>query len=481
MKPTIYKLILLLFAASLWRCGEPPTSSLEAAEIKYSLARQYTGIGSNVFTIEVPDGADKKYNYSVNSLDVTADVELGRVYPLTSKAINFSYTSEGVHSVDFRVGKANGTPYIFEILAWEFSTERPTPPIISFARTVTRSLSNNLLVSDTRTPTTDAIWLGGDVSTFGKSPVVDGGFWQQMPLTTLVVPVTLTEGDGPKVVEAKFRNAFGNEGAPGIPAEILLKQTPPTDCDAQLIAPIVSNNKISLKLSATDRLPTYYSVLGDVGAVISQKAFRSGEVVTLFVEPSPGLKRLNVAIEDVAGNICLSKDLVVTLDPAFKSERIFVKDHPFWTDAEDVVLDIYFDHFTDQEPLQIKVTGDVSGPNTNAWLPYAPGVAVTLAPTTSGSRRIFAQYKDAAGVESYLIGKRLFLKPAVTVVNAGAPMVSVAASNISGAESLSITGCVEPYAAVAYTEAYPCHPNAAAVVVTYRFSDGSTLVRSATP
>ncbi len=462
-------LILALVA-----CGPSPSStSSSLVDVTYAMTRQYTGMLSNTLVIDVPEGTGDGFLFSVASAGATANVAMATMHPLESQSIQFAYVTEGIHAVDFKVEQKNGTPYVFEILTWEYSTEIPVPPIISFTKRVTRSLSNNLLVSDSRSSNTSEIWVGGDVSTAGKRTIDGGGFWEDLPTTGLAVPVTLSAGDGVKYVHAKFRNLFGNVSDPAIPADILLKQTPPTQCAVQVQSAIVADNQASLKLTATDPYPLSYSVFGDVGAVVSQKAFTSGDVVSVFVEPTPGTKRLVVSIEDIAGNVCLNEEVLVTLDPAVEGEGIYVRDHPYWTNSENILVDAYFDHFADQEPLQLKITGDVSGANTNTWIPYATGVTMSLNPSSSGSRRIFAQYKDAYGVESYLVAKRIYLKPEVTIA---ANVLTL--SPIPGTSSVSIVGCTESYTGVAYATNYACQKIAPTVDVTYTFDNASTLTLS---
>ncbi len=446
--------------------------------MSYSLSRQYTGQTTDTLTLDVLGGSDDRYSFSLYSESAYSNIEQDKLLPLASQTISLSYASEGVHFADFKVQKASGQPYIFEILTWEYSTEIPDVPIISFDRPATNSLANNLLISDSRTPNTTGIWIQGDVSSAGKSEVVDGGYWDELKLTDKAARISLTPGDGPKVVNGKFRNIFGTESALASPAEIILKQTPPSGCDAELLTPTIGNNKVSIKMAVKDPYQTTYSVTGDVRSVVDQRVFADGEIVFVYVSPNPGKKNLVVFINDIAGNTCLAKDLVVTLDPNFASERIDVVGHPYWSDTENVTLDVFFDHFADQEPLQLKITGDVSGPNTNAWIAYQTGIAVTFNPTASGRRRVFAQYKDAKGVESYLITTAVFLKPTITLVDAGAPFKNVVVSNISDTATVTISGCAETYANVAYQAAFLCQPNVPTVSVAYLFQDGSTLTRS---
>ena len=131
--------------------------------------------------------------------------------------------------------------------------------------------------------------------------------------------------------------------------------------------------------------------------------------------------------------------------------------------------------------MQLKLTGDIAGPNTNNYLPYAQGLPVALSPSTTGQRRIFAQYKDVDGVESYLITKSIFLKPGVTLTDIGGGQKSVVASNILGATTLTIVGCVETFTDVAWAAGYTCTPSAASIDVTWKFPSGSNLVKSAVP
>jgi hypothetical protein len=473
--------LVLACSATQWRCSGTPSVSEDVAEFTYTLDRKFTGVGTNTLTIDVPGGSDDRYTFSLHSEDSAIDVEEDAWLPLESQTITLTYTTEGVHFADFKVQKDNGIPYVFEILTWEYSKEVPDAPIVSFAQRATRTLTNNLLVSDSRTSTTSGIWIQGDVSTAGKAEIEDGGFWEDLPLTTLAVPVTLSEGNDPKVVNAKFRNVFGNPGELGIPAEIILKQTPPTGCAAEAMAPIIANNKLDIKLNATDPYDTLYSIVGDVRAVVSQKTFVDDEIISVFVEPTEGNKTVTVYIEDIAGNVCLSQEINVELDPHYQSEGIFIDDVSYWTESEDITLSVFFNHFEDQEPLQIKLSGDVSGPNANTWLDANEAIDLSLLPTTTGSRRIFAQYKDVDGNESYLITKRVFLKPTITLQDTGGGTFDVVVSHILDAESLTITGCQEVYAAVAWAAAFTCEPNAVEVSVTYNFADDVTLTKSAAP
>jgi hypothetical protein len=472
-------LLPLVSTIVMLSCSKASTSK-SSFNLLYDLEREYTGKLTNNLNIEVLDQGSDEYLFSISSPLAAASVSEDVLHPLENQTISFSYGTEGVYSVDFKVARKNGTPYIHQILTWEYSTETPDPPVISFANAATRFQSLNLIVSDSRTTDTTELWLTGDIETAGKT-VVDDGYWETLPLSQLVVPVTLTSGDGYKTVRGKFRNIFGNESEEGYPAQILLKQTPPTNCTVTPIATTINTNKLSLQLNATDPYQMYYSVMGAVKNVINQRAFSDGEIAYIFVEPTPGSKTVVVTMDDIAGNNCLQEEIVVTVDPEFESEAIIVKDATYWTNDDNITLDIFFEHFPNQDPIELKITGDVSGPNINTWIPYQRDIPVTFNPTTSGSKRIYAQYKDSFGDESYLITKRIYLKPSVILQDVGAPDVNVVASHILDATSMTITGCSVTYNEVAYQAAFPCTPTAASISVTWNFESGPALVISETP
>ena len=471
--------LLLSSMIVMLSCSKAGTTK-SSFNLLYDLEREYTGKVTNKLDIEILDEGKDEYFFSISSPLATADIAEDVLHPLENQTISFTYGAEGVYSADFKVARKNGTPYIHQILTWEYSTVTPDPPVISFANSATRFQSLNLTVSDSRTTDTTEIWLTGDIEKSGKT-IVDDGYWEELPLSQLVVPITLTAGDGYKTVSGKFRNIFGNESEEGYPAQILLKQTAPTNCDATPISTTINTNKLSLQLNATDPYQMYFSVMGAVRNVINQQAFTDGEIVYIFVEPTPGSKTIVVTMDDIAGNNCLQKEVVVTVDPEFESEAIVVNDATYWTNDDNITLDVFFEHFPDQDPIQLKITGDVSGPNVNTWIPYQTDIPVTFNPTTSGSKRIYAQYKDSFGDESYLITKRIYLKPSVVLQDIGAPDVNVVASQIIDATSMTITGCSVTYNEVTYQAAFPCTPIAASISVTWNFEDGPALVISETP
>jgi|GEM_PF-3077506 len=465
--------VTMLFSA----CTETSSSSSSPIiEFNYELDRKYTGTTTNSLNIEVTGGASADFEFSIANTSATSDVELDSYQALESGAVNFTYANEGVYSADFKIRDKNGIPFVFEVMTWEYSTERPDPPVISFAASATKYLTNSLVVSDSRTANTDAIWISGDVDTTGKTIEADGGYWEDLDLETSAVGVTLSAGEGLKTIRARFRNIFGNESEEAVPAEIIVKQTAATNCTAEPLSTTIANNKLSLKLNATDPYQMYYSATGSLGAPVSQKEFDDDEVVFVYVEPSPGSKTVNIYIDDIAGNRCLEKTMTIVLDPDYESEGIWVQNKTYWTDDENVTLDIFFDHYPSQEPLELKITGDIVGSNINSWIPYAQGLPATLTPTTSGSRRIYAQYRDKDGTLSYLISKTIFLKPTITFVP-GAPD-TVVVSNIAGAETLTITGCTETYTDVAWQATFTCSGSPVAGSVTYTFEDATTLTKN---
>ncbi len=470
---------IVLALTMLAACG-PPTKGVDSnlVTFSYSLARQYTGKVENSVTIIVDGESDDRFVYEVASDSASVDKPTGS---LKSETVTLTYSAEGLYKADFKIDRVTGSPFIYEVLSWEYSTEKPDAPIISFADSATKSLTNFLQVSDSRSSNTTGIWLKGDIVIPSGSTEEDGGYWQDITSSQLKVPLTLTTGDGLKTVHAKFQNIYGNASAEAEPAEIILKQNAATECKVSLLNPTIANNKVSLKLFATDPYQMYYSVTGDVKAVVDSRAFTDRDIVYVYVEPTPGEKTIYVTLQDIAGNICEETTVNVTLDPNTPSERIEVENSKYWTDSTDVVLDVYFEYFAEQEPLEVKITGDVTGPNVRVWLTSLADIAVSLTPTTSGERRIYAQYRDSYGDTSYLLAKQIFLQPGISITDIGGGQRTVTVSLIPGTKHMTITGCSETYNQVDLTASYTCTPNAGTISVTWTFNDDSTLNKTGAP
>lgn len=466
--------LVLAFGCSLSGCGQKDQSSVKnAIDVNYTLERRYTGKQSNVLSIDVIEPLDVPYFFSVHSDDAAPDLD-GGLHELKSQTITFTYASEGLHSAELKIAKANGESFIDEILPWEYSGSVPDPPIISFALDVTRTRSVNLIVADIRSPSATEIWIGGDVEAQGLAPVENGGQWHDLQAATVSVPVMLAPGDGAKHVEAKLRNIYGTESQDDT-ADILLKQTAPAGCAAVVTTPIVNDGNVKVQLSGVDASGVYYSVLGDVSSAIGPVRFSNGDTVTIPAKQVIGEKNLNVIISDIAGNVCFDQTLTAMVDPNYMDEVILVHGGVHWTDTEDIVLDIYFAHTPEQEPIQLEITGDVEGEFVNRWFDYQLNVPVTLTPSASGSRTIQARIRDANGVESFVIARRIFLKPSVALADLGNGLSGVIASPIPGIRSMTITGCSEAYDEVQYSAVFDCHQTGTTVEVTYLFTDTTSL------
>jgi len=475
----VKKLAAAFAVLTFGSCG-PTTKGVDnnLITLNYSLARQYTGKVDNTVSILLDMDEDERFTYSLTSDGATVDKPQGT---LKNETITLSYLTEGIYQAKFKIDRVTGSPFIEELFSWEYSREIPDAPIISFEKTATNSRTNFLLVSDSRSSNTTGIWLKGGLTTPAGLQEEDGGYWSDIKADELKVPITLTAGDGLKTINAKFQNIFGNYSADAVPAEIILKQTKAENCKVSLLNPTIPNNKVSLKLFATDPYQMYYSVTGDVRAVVDSRTFTDGEVVYVYVEPSAGVKTIFVTLQDIAGNVCLEDEVTVTIDPNTPSERIDVANAKYWTDSANVTLDVYFDHFAEQDPLEVKITGDVSGPNTGNWLSSLEGIAVSLLPATSGERRIYAQYRDSYGEESYLLAKQIYLLPGITITDIGGGQRTVTVSVIPGTKHLTITGCTETYQQVSLVASYTCTPNAGTIAVTWTFTDDSTLTKSGAP
>jgi hypothetical protein len=277
----------------------------------------------------------------------------------------------------------------------------------------------------------------------------------------------------------------GNESARGNETEILLDRTVPTNCNAQVQATTIRANKMEILLNASDANPLNYSAFGDIARIISGKTFVDSDVIELFVEPSEGVKSVWIYIDDIAGNNCIKKELAVTIDYDFESQGIWVQGYNYWVDTVNVTIDIYFDHYPSQEPLEIFVSGAVSGSNANAWIPYTQGLSYTIVNSTKGIKEIKAKMRDTDGVETGEIYKKIYLNPAIELTDNGDGTHNVVLRIIQGVNNVTILGCTQAYNNVALNTGsapYVCTPDGSGTISgTYYFDDGTDLTISGSP
>lgn len=457
--------ILLLIAG----CGGSGANSFSstAPELSYSLDDSNTGGKSNALIFDLVD--ESEYQFKINGTNFDADIDFDEVLPLRART-ELTYTSEGSYSLDLEIYQHDGTPYLADTLDWTYSTDIPEVPIISFSEEATSDAIVMLQVSDARGPDTTEIWVEGDLASGGE------GTWRgisQSGLVTLVV----SDGDGVKSFSVKVRNKYGNE-SDYTDISILRTSDRPTSCNAEIKSTTSSTTSFQLKLSAVSDVDVFYAVYGDVKQIFDFRRFTHGSVVDVEVPSSVGVKNFKVQIRNAAGIFCATDFLhEITFEGGHTEAVVTMEDSPLWTLDVAQSLNIRFDHFPSDEPLEMKITGNVTGGDTKKWVDYDTTFDFDLV-DSPGAKSVFVQFRDASGNESYLVSAATFLDPYVSITDPGGGQKNVIVNAIDGLSSVTIVGCSETFTQVDYETSYLCTPTAANADVTYYFDDGTSTTAS---
>lgn len=455
----------------LTACGADSQPST-APFITYQMEDSAVGTTANALLFDYPEGSEYLFRLSTEDA-VTSDVDMDTLLPVQER-VEFSFATVGTYTVGLEIFRKNGTPYLTDTQSWAYSTEIPDPPIVSFSEIATNDVNVSLLIAGNRKANTNEIWVEGDLG--GKHAA--GGIWDTLPDSNIYL-VQVTPEDGMKTMTVKLRNIYGNESA-SVEASILKKSVGPTACRAEMSGHGSASRTIDLQLFATNDGPLYYQVVGDVDFVTEFTVFESGDTVSVRLNEGTGLKHVTVKIRDAASNYCEDIEHVVNLSGDYVGQDIEIAGKPLWTDAATVDLNIRYDHFPSDEPIEMKITGDITDSFKSHWIPYDADVTATLS-AGSGEKKIFAQFRNKDLQETFMVVAKVYAKPFIELEDAGAPFKDVIISKITGTTHVTITGCNETYDAVAYQAAYTCEPNAAQVSVLYTFDDGTSVTKSATP
>jgi hypothetical protein len=462
-------LIIMLLAWGMTACGNNKIDVSAIPQFRYFIESQYTSQVENTLVIE--GAGASALSFKLSGRGFTAEIPLDKEVPVRPRT-KIQYTEIGDYIVNIQFYKSDGTPLLQDSLKWSFSLESPDNPIVGFGSSATNTSRIALLVSESRDPLTNEIWIEGDLSN-EENPK---GSWRSIPDTSKV-PVRLTEEDGVKTLRVKLRNDYKNETELKT-IQIRKKTTAPTECEVKVRGSGSQNRYFEISLSAVNDGPLYYRVIGDVSELAPFKEFNgTGERIPIIMTPGEGAKSLTILIRDEAENFCPRKDIVVNSDPDYEGEGIRIKNDLVWTDNDQITVLPWVDGFEDDK-VEMYVYGNVvDDDNTFQWIPYKDELDVTLLPV-DGTRWVRVQYR----INDDLTTARatpIYLKPFVAIQNGTDTPYKILASNIIQLSHLTITGCSQPYNQVPYAASYKCTPNAAAATIVYTLKDGSTITKSA--
>lgn len=462
-------LILTIFASLLAACGNNKIDVSSIPQFRYYIESKYTGQGENSLVIEGQDTEQLKFKLSGRGF--TADIPLDTEVPVKSRT-KLQYAEIGDYVVNIQFFKSDGSPLLQDTLKWSFSLESPENPIVGFASNATNTSKVVLLVSESRDPLTNEIWIEGDLS-IEENPK---GAWRTIPEFSKV-PIHLTEDDGVKTLRVKLRNDYKNETELKT-IQIRKKTTPPTNCRVAVRGSGSQNRYFEVALAAENDGPVFYRIFGDVSDPNDFFEFNgSGARIPVKMTSGTGVKKFTVQIRDEAENYCLREDLTVTSDPAYVGEGLRIKDDKVWTDSNVVTVQPWRDGFAEDQ-VEMYINGDIlDDDNTFQWIPYKAELDVSLQPT-DGTRWVRVQYRVNGNLTS-IRSTSIHLKPQLWILSGTDTPYKIVPSDIIQLNHLTLTGCVEPYNQVAFAASYKCTPNAAAVTIVYTLKDGSTITKSA--
>ena len=435
--------------------------------VTYALERGYTNATTNRLRLSVPTDIDfTEFSLMIRGNGFGASVPLGEVTGVP-EGIDLSYLKEGVYALDFVLYYSDNVPFVADTLKWDYSTEAPRLPVVSFSEEATNDEDVVLILAASRGKYTNEIWISGDTST-GE------GSWVSIPANN-AVPTKVSSADGLKTVKVKLRNLYGTESAE-VTASILKKSQGPTDCQIVPAAMTVRDGSVPIYIAAANEGPLYYLVTGDVADEDDFIQFTDQTTPTVTLAAGDGVKNISVQVRDAAANYCETKRLAITVDPNYQPASLEIKDEPFWVLTQSITLVPHFDHLP-SDSMEMFISGDIEpDSNTDAWVSYQSPLDLTLK-GGSGPRYIRIKYRFN-GAETSTYSATVYLEPFLVVSGTGGSR-TLTPSNIPGLSSLSISGCNEVYDAVSFQASFPCTTTGSSVSIRYDFPDGRTLTRTA--
>ncbi|HYX35236.1 MAG TPA: hypothetical protein VE954_19240 [Oligoflexus sp.] len=460
--------ITATLALLLASCGNNKIDVSAIPQFRYYVESKFTSQIENTLVIE--GSGVEQLSFKLSGRGFTADIPLDTEVPVKTRT-KLQYVEVGDYVVNIQFFKSDGTPLLQDAVKWSFSLESPDNPIIGFASHATNDSRVVLLVSESRDPLTNEIWIEGDLS-IEESPK---GSWRTIPEFSKV-PIHLTEDDGMKTIRVKLRNDFKNETDLKT-IQIRKKSTAPTNCRVEVRGTGSQNRYFEVMVYAENDGPVFYRVFGDVSDPnVFHEFVNTGTRVPIKMTSGAGVKNLTVQIRDEAENYCLRQDIKVTSDPNYIGEGIRIKDDKAWSDSNQVTVLPWVDGFADDQ-VEMYVHGDIlDDDNTFQWIAYKPELDVTLQPA-DGTRWVRVQYRINGAVTSFRYTS-VYLKPYVLIQIGTDTPYKIVASEINQLSHLTLTGCAEPYNQVAFAASYKCAPNAPAATVVYTMKDGSSVTKA---
>jgi LmbE family N-acetylglucosaminyl deacetylase len=213
----------------------------------------------------------------------------------------------------------------------------------------------------------------------------DGGVWGSWEPYALTKAWTLPAGDGPKTVNAEYRDAAGNVLG-GVSDSITLDMTPPSgDMVINNDAVWATTRDITLNNSVSGATQMRFQDGG--GSWSGWETYAAAKAWNL--PAGDGLKTVNAEYRDAAGNQLTGVSDIITLDMTAPAGDMVIANDAIYTKALGVTL-----NNSVSGALQMRFSND--GSSWSIWEDYASTKAWSLT-SGDGTKTVSAQYRDAAG------------------------------------------------------------------------------------
>ncbi len=442
------------------------SSGANSGSVKYYLEREATATKSNTLRLDILGNFAPKF--SLSGTGFTADVALGEM--LEAQDVT-TLTSDdfGQVTINIMLFQENDRAYLSDSLTWKSSPEVPPVPEPYFSENASADAWVYLVLPSSKGKNVKEVWVEGDLDAS-----VSSGKYYDIPNDDQVL-LQLSEGDGIKNLQIRYRNIFGTDGDP-TDLQIVRKSVGPQNCRANPVSSATATGSIRTRIQADNDGPLYYKIQGDIATEAAFIKFTDSVDEWIELSAGEGKKSITVKIKDAADNPCEDIDLVITYDRSYAPGAISIQGEPLWTDSEEIVILPQFDHLAGDD-ITMSISGGVlASATTFQWIPYTEQMTVTLTPT-NGTRHVIVQFKKDSTVMSE-VSVPIYLKPYVLINGTGA-VVQIASSNIIGLSSMTVTGCSEAYIDIPYSASLTCTKSGPEASVTYKLTDGTSVTRSA--
>jgi len=247
----------------------------------------------------------------------------------------------------------------------------------------TRSRTVNL--SATATDNNQVTWI-----ILGERPDHFGCTWQVYPPPR---EYSLSPGDGPKTVYARFRNVLGVESAL-VNASIWLDTAPPTG--SVIIgggAAYARSGVVNLTLAASDATGVTDMKVG-AGSDLNGSAWEPFRTESLFdLGPVDGIRTVYAAFRDAAGSVSETENDMIFLDRQPPVTGLLINNGTMYTRIRTVTLTL---NATDNDRVAAMQAGEGAGYESAQFMPYTSTRSWQLS-AGDGTKTLFARAMDAAG------------------------------------------------------------------------------------